>query len=593
MGCATALFSLLLVAVLVCEPGSAWIRFPGGPRSVATLGDLDGDGRAEAVIACSFSGDFRGVAALVDGRSGEMRQVWRGANEFGGSVAACGDVDGDGWTDAAISSPGAACVDVFSSRSGARVRRIVAPHGDARFGEEIAAAGDVDLDGRVDLVVGAPGAARAYVLSAKDGRVLLPLDNGEGGGEFGRAVAGGGDLDGDGCADVLVGAPDEARSGAVRAFSGRDGRRLWNDWSLGLAPHPRARVGISIAVLRDVNGDGACDALVGADGIDACGRAFVVDGRSGAKLWSTQGLDVGFARFGSSVAALGDLDGDGVLDLAIGDPNDSAAMSKDADDFMPRGQAPGAVYAISGRRGTRLWIAAGDDEFDQLGRCVSSAGDVDGDGVDDVLAMAMNGLSWTHAEPYYRMFSGRTGELLRTSTLPEDPATSGELALLPSTFVLRDGRLAFDAPARWEWRAPSSEELARVPDERRVHASLRRTSGTFDEPIVAEFHLRIDSARTWLAALCAVDERLNPNAPRLTRVTWDRGRDPHERGEWTRACASEAFVHHAIRNAPYARLGLRCVGSRTRLLAELDRASLREFIEGLERALDGAEDRRR
>lgn len=399
---------------------ASFITFGGGPRCVASLGDLDGDGRAEVVIAWGFGGKQLGRAALFAGRTGELLQSWTGeapAHEFGTSVAVCGDVDGDGRADVAISSPGAGCVDLYSSRTGERLRRLLPPRDDLRFGEEIANAGDVDADGHDDLIVGAPGSSHAYVFCGSDGKVLLALDNGAGAGRFGRAVAGGGDLDGDGHPDVLVGAPDEGQGGSVRAFSGRDGHRLWPDWSAGLADKRFARVGISIALLDELSGDGRSKVLVGADGVDGRGRAVVLDGRDGTRRWSIEGGDPAFARFGSSVAALDDLDRDGVRDLAIGDPSDSQSMSTDGEE-MPRGQAPGSLTVVSGRTGVRLWRAFGDEQHDCLGFCVANAGYIDGDGIADVIAMATNGIGWENSEPYFRIYSGQNGQLIRELHLP-------------------------------------------------------------------------------------------------------------------------------------------------------------------------------
>lgn len=413
-----------MLALLLAS--TAWIRFVGGPHCVASLGDVDGDGRADVVIACSFGGKQVGRAALVSGRTGGVLHAWEGESkdhEFGRSVAACGDVDGDGRCDVAIAAPGIGHVDVFSSRTGERVRRLLPPRPNVRFGEEIANAGDVDGDGKVDLVVGAPGSNRAYVFSGKDGKLLLALDNGPAAGSFGRAVAGGGDLDRDGRADIVVGAPGEEGSGRVHAFSGRDGRPLWLDASLRCAARSDAGLGISVAMLQDLDGDGRVELLVGADGVERHGEAYVLNGRDGSRRWTIPATDRMFARFGASVATIGDVDGDGVRELAIGDPDDSDSMSDPPED-MSRGHAPGSVHVVSGRTGLRLWMAFGDEQHDCLGFCVASAGDVDGDGRDDVLAMATNGIAWSRNEPYFRVYSGKDGQLVRELHLPPAKASA-------------------------------------------------------------------------------------------------------------------------------------------------------------------------
>ena len=276
----------------------------------------------------------------------------------------------------------------------------------------VAALDDVDGDGTDDLVVGAPGANRVYVFSGKDGRVLLLLEHGAGRDAFGRAVAGGGDVDGDGRADTVIGAPNERGGGRVHAFSGRDGRELWRD-----APHAPtsssfARFGIRVAVLEDLDRDGRAEVFAGADELELHGEAVVLNGSDGARRWSVRSTDRMWSRFGASVAALGDVDGDGVCELVVGDPDDSESMDPVGEE-MSRGHAPGSVHVVSGRTGLRLWMAFGDEAHDSLGYCVANAGDVDGDGRDDVLSMARNGLFWERAEPWSRVYSGHDGTLLR------------------------------------------------------------------------------------------------------------------------------------------------------------------------------------
>jgi hypothetical protein len=220
--------------------------------SVASAGDVNGDGYADLVVgarnadpggrrlagtASVFLGSASGVAATP-------ARVLEGAAEvdqFGWSVASAGDVNGDGYADLVVGAPGPFFADIvragtasvyFGSASGvaatpARVLEGVAPQDN--FGRSVASAGDVNGDGYADLVVGAPGAdpggrdqagtASVYLGSASGvgatpARVLegVAPDN-----IFGEAVASAGDVNGDGYADLVVGAPGadpDGREGA-------------------------------------------------------------------------------------------------------------------------------------------------------------------------------------------------------------------------------------------------------------------------------------------------------------------------------------------------------------------------------------------
>ena len=257
-----------------------------------------------------------------------------------------------------------------------------------RLGQAVAAAGDVNADGSMDLIVGAPEAdaagpdsGLATVLSGKDGSVLWSF-RGNAGDEAGRAVAGAGDVNGDGYADVIVGLPKDDTSafdaGSARVFSGRDGSELHaffgsvsGDW-----------FGAAVAGASDVNGDGYDDVIVGAPRADLGGRgsgaATVYSGLDGAVLHAFMGQQAG-DQFGFAVDGAGDVDGDGMADLVVGAPFAGA-----------NGPESGSMTVLSGLDGSVLDLHHGDDAGDRLGWAVAGAGDLDGDGLSEVAGGAPN-----------------------------------------------------------------------------------------------------------------------------------------------------------------------------------------------------------
>lgn len=173
---------------------------------------------------------------------------------YGWAVSELGDVDGDGLMDR---DGGAVRRHARrrggSSRTGERLHSAVGAKGDLLSYAE-ADAGDTDGDGISDYVVGAPGngAGHALVFSGATGEVLLRLDGEAAGDVFGAAVAGAGDVNGDGRADVLVGAPAAegagVNSGRVYVLSGADGRPAGPSTD-GVRRHRGRRAGLDVGAL--------------------------------------------------------------------------------------------------------------------------------------------------------------------------------------------------------------------------------------------------------------------------------------------------------------------------------------------------------
>jgi len=365
--------------------------------SVARAGDLDADGVDDLLVGSprSSTGGLQtnGGVKVYSLASGVERFEIGGDSafdQFGAAVAAAGDVNGDGIPDLLAASPGgdpsAGSVSVLSGVDGGVIQLMVGDSAGDAFGRSIAAAGDVDADGFPDWIVGAPdadipakSAGLARVFSGATGTVLFDLRGTAFIDRLGTAVAGAGDVDGDGHGDVMVGAPladgGAFNGGEATVVSGASGVSLWSVWGTG----PADQLGFWVAGVGDANGDGLSDVAVGAPGDDVggvdAGSVSLLSGLSGVSIWTVAGDQVG-AGLGP-VSSVGDLDDDGLADVAMGAPHDSAG-SVDG----------GAIWVRSGSTGAEIVRFAGPSPYGWLGVGLCGVGDVNGDGVADVAAGA-------------------------------------------------------------------------------------------------------------------------------------------------------------------------------------------------------------
>ena len=353
--------------------------------TVAAVPDLDRDGVPE-ILAGAPQDDFvTGSAYVYSGSTGtvdlELHPVEiRGL--FGGSLAPVGDLDGDGIPDLIVGAPfttrpeayGVGSVLVFSGATGALIYNFLGTEGGTYMGWSVAGLGDLDGDGIPEIAIGTPyasvggniGVGNVAVRSGATGELLYLFEGGQVGDFLGWSVAAIGDLDGDGVSDVLLGAPNAspaglAQAGVIEARSGATGELLYRIEGV----EPAAYFGRTLASVGDIDGDGIDDFVVGApaaspDGRTEAGSAFLFSGVNGRLLHRWDG-DEDFDEFGGSVAGGGDVDGDGVGDIAIGAPSSS-----------PDGKVgAGTALVFSGATLDLLFELDGENHGDSLGRSVA------------------------------------------------------------------------------------------------------------------------------------------------------------------------------------------------------------------------------
>ncbi|OLC53750.1 MAG: hypothetical protein AUH92_05330 [Acidobacteria bacterium 13_1_40CM_4_69_4] len=214
------------------------------------------------------------------GPSGALLRRFDGSlpgGEFGAAVRGLGDVNGDGVRDLLIGAPGTGSAggapgSVFLySGTGALLKQLSGTQAGQRFGDSLAAAGDTDADGVPDFLVGAPmtgtaagPAAGSVSLYAADGRLLRRFDGAQSGAQLGSAVAGGGDANGDGRPDYLLGAPltnGNAGAGAgLASLLTTDGKLLSQFGGQAAGDH----LGRFLLLTPDLNGDNVADLAIGA-----------------------------------------------------------------------------------------------------------------------------------------------------------------------------------------------------------------------------------------------------------------------------------------------------------------------------------------
>ena len=412
--------------------------------SVSSAGDINGDGYDDLIIGArgadpngdSYAGEtyivYGGASApgtdgvldlgALDGTNGFILNGIDGSDQSGFSVSSAEDVNGDGYDDLIIGA------------------RFADPNGNRDVGETYVIYGGVSAPGTGGVLdLGALNGTNGFTLTGID-----EFDN------SGISVSSAGDVNGDGYDDLIIGAFRADPNGNRNAgetyviYGGASAPGTNGVLDLGALNGTNGFIltgidaddqfGWSVSSAGDVNGDGYDDLIIGArfadpNGDSQAGETYIVyggtnapgtggrfnlsmlDGTNGFTLTGIDAED----NSGFSISSAGDVNGDGYDDLIIGayraDPNGDSA----GETYVIYGgaSAPGTegVLDLSDLDGTNGFILTGIDGADQSGKSVSSAGDVNGDGYDDLIIGAHmadpNGDS--NAGEAYILYGGATG----------------------------------------------------------------------------------------------------------------------------------------------------------------------------------------
>ena len=361
------------------------------------------------------------------GGGSELLFEWdggRAVDYLGHSVSGAGDVNGDGYDDLIIGAyaatpsgvQDAGAAYIYSGMDGSLIHLLEGSFYSGWLGYSVSGAGDVNADGFADVIVGAindsPGgianAGSAYVYSGLDASILFQFDGVAVDDAIGDAISDAGDVNGDGFADVIVGAPWQDpgglhSAGSAFVYSGADGSLLYQ-WDGTIADE---EFGYSVSGAQDVNGDGYDDLIVGAARFNPGGRpnagsAFVFSGVDGSLIHRLDG-EAQDDSFGWSVSDTGDVDGDGFADIFIGAHYTTAGGT-------PR---VGSAYLHSGATGALIYKFDGTESDDKFGWSVSGPGDVNGDAIPDLLvgARGANPVGRPNTGAVY-IYSGSDGSLI-------------------------------------------------------------------------------------------------------------------------------------------------------------------------------------
>ncbi|HSC76243.1 MAG TPA: integrin alpha [Pseudomonadales bacterium] len=417
--------------------------------SVANAGDVNKDGIDDVVVG-AYLWDIPksveqkkipsvGRVYVYSGRDGSelfaLKMKGDHAGDWFGYSVAGADVNGDGYSDIIVGAPrwdvpkavdksalkDAGKVYIYSGATGDLLASVVGTVAGDNLGFAVANAGRVDGDGNDDLVIGVPradisaesailkDAGRALVCSGASvvvggcdlATALFHVDGNTAGDWLGRAVAGAGDIDGDGSSDVIIGMPKDDPSGKQDAgsavvYSGATGLEIYR----AAGENPGDLFGSAVAGGGNLDRDPSnhAEIVVGAYKHDPvvsdkllkdAGAVYVYAYGSSNALFKVSGQALG-DRFGYSVAAGGDIDKDGYADFVVGAPGRDAVLPPAPG--KKKGKVlrdAGAVYLLDGSTGNSLASPLmGVRASDNRGICLANGGDINLDGYSDIITSA-------------------------------------------------------------------------------------------------------------------------------------------------------------------------------------------------------------